>query len=74
MEHIKNRIDEKIKIKKEELERRQEYFSTYWENEKDSECFEKNAIADLLVMKQLKDEIRELEDLALYCEALCWSK
>lgn len=32
-----------------------------WHNEKHLGCFERNAINDLLIMQQLKSEIKELE-------------
>ena len=36
-----------------------------WNNEKNSGCFERNAINDLLIMQQLKSEIAELEHLEM---------
>ena len=54
-------LEERLKIKKEELKQRQENFEILFINEKDSSCYERNAINELLVMMQLKDEIKELE-------------
>lgn len=61
----KNRVYEAINVrlnnKKVELLAWQERFGVMWENEKASECFERNAINELLVMQQLKTQIEDLE-------------
>lgn len=57
---------ERLDAKKKELFEKQEYFDVMWYREKQSICFERNAINDLLVMQQLKYEIQELEYLKNY--------
>lgn len=59
-------IVERLNIKKLELFDREQQFDVMWHNEKNSGCFERNAINHLLVTQQLKSEIAELE----HCEAL----
>lgn len=52
---------ERLQHKKSELKERQDQFEVLFHNEKDSSCYERNAINDLISMMQLKDEIREIE-------------
>lgn len=54
-------ITERMNVKKTELSERQDQFDVMWHNEKNSSCFERNAVNDLLIMQQLKSEIAELE-------------
>lgn len=54
-------IIERMNVKKTELSERQDQFDVMWHNEKNSGCFERNVINDLLIMQQLKTEIAELE-------------
>ena len=61
MKKIYDLITERIKVKKAELSERQDQFDVMWHNKKNSGCFERNAINDLLIMQQLKSEIAELE-------------
>lgn len=56
-------ITERLNVKKSELSERQDQFDVMWHNGKNSGCFERNAINDLLIMQQLKSEIAELEHL-----------
>ena len=63
-EMYKNRL-ERLNNKKSELSDRQDQFEVMWHNEKYSGCFERNAINDLLIMYQLKSEIKELEHLEM---------
>lgn len=59
-----NVVKERLEEKKTELKIKQEYFSVMCHNEMNSNTFERNAINDLLIMQQLKSEIKELEHLA----------
>lgn len=52
---------EKLEAKKAELKSRREHFQIMVNNEIDTDCFEQNAINDLLYMKELRTEITELE-------------
>lgn len=61
-------LEEKIEAKKMELKRSQESFLAMCKNDMNYDCFEKNAINDLIYMQQLKTEIRELE----YCEFITY--
>lgn len=61
MEKIYDLISERLNAKKTELLNKQDHFGYMWNNKKDSGCFERNAINDLLIMQQLKTEIAELE-------------
>lgn len=61
MKKMYDLITERINVKKTELSERQEQFDVMWANERNSGCFERNAINDLLIMQQLKSEIAELE-------------
>ncbi len=54
-------ISDRLENKKSELKERQEQFTVMCEREMQSGTFERNAIADLVVMQQLKSEIGELE-------------
>jgi hypothetical protein len=56
-EMIANRLESKRK----ELAYKQEVFLATCNNEINTSCFERNAINELLVMQQLKSEIKELE-------------
>lgn len=61
MKRMYENIVERLNNKKTELSERQDQFDVMWHNEKNSGCFERNAINDLLIMQQLKSEIKELE-------------
>lgn len=61
MKKIYENIVERLNNKKTELSERQDQFDVMWNNERYSGCFERNAINDLLIMQQLKSEIKELE-------------
>ncbi len=61
MKKIYENIIERLNSKKAELAERREQFDVFWHNEKHSQCFERNAINNLLIMQQLKSEISELE-------------
>lgn len=61
MKKMYENIVERLNNKKVELSERQDQFDVMWHNEKNSGCFERNAINDLLIMQQLKSEIKELE-------------
>lgn len=63
-QEIKNRLELKTK----ELETRQTNFMIMCNNEINTSCFERNAINDLMVMMQLKVEIKELEHLKIISE------
>lgn len=65
MKKMYENILERLNNKKSELSERQEQFDVMWHNEKHSGCFERNAINDLMIMQQLKAEIKELEHLEL---------
>lgn len=58
-------VIEKLSVKRNELKKRQEQFEIMFHNEKDSSCFERNAINNLIIMQQLKSEISELEYLEM---------
>lgn len=61
MKRMYENIVERLNNKKTELSERQDQLDVMWHNEKNSGCFERNAINDLLIMQQLKSEIKELE-------------
>ena len=65
MKKMYDLITERLNVKKAELSERQEQFRVMWYNEKNSGCFERNGINDLLIMQQLKAEIAELEHLEM---------
>lgn len=52
---------ERLENKKNELKRQQEHFNIMCTNEINSQCFERNAINDLIIMQQIKAEIQQLE-------------
>ncbi len=66
MKEIYKNVVERLNNKKAELSERQEHFDVMWYNERQTGCFERNAINDLLIMQQLKSEISELE----HCEMI----
>ena len=53
-------ITSRLKVLKEDLSKKQEYFKINIQN-MDSPTYEDNTINDLLVMKKLKTEIEQLE-------------
>lgn len=61
MKNMYKNIVERLNNKKVELSERQDQFDVMWHNERHSGCFERNAINDLLIMQQLKSEIKGLE-------------
>lgn len=64
MKKIHDIITKRLDDKKKELKDAQERFSVMCHNEMQSQCFEINAIHDLIIMQQLKSEIVELK----HCE------
>lgn len=69
MKRMYENVVERLNRKKSELAEKQEQFDVFWNNEKHSQCFERNAINDLLIMQQLKSEISELEHWELLIRA-----
>lgn len=61
MKKMYDLIIERLNVKRAELSERRDQFDVMWHNKKNSRCFERNAINDLLIMQQLKSEISELE-------------
>lgn len=61
MKNVNETLKERLEYKRNELQRRQRNFVDLCNNEILTDCFERNAIADLSVMQQLKSEISELE-------------
>lgn len=51
----------RLEAKKEELKQRKESYLILAEREINTSQYERNAISDLLIMMQLKAEIKELE-------------
>ena len=66
---MKDIINERLDAKKNELKQKQDFFMVFCHNEMDSNTFERNAINDLLVMQQLKSEIKELEHFKMLYKA-----
>lgn len=54
-------IKQRLESKRVELKQKQDYFDVLCHSEMNTTNFERNAINDLLVMYQLKSEIKELE-------------
>ena len=54
-------IKQRLESKRVELKQKQDYFDVLCHSEMNTANFERNAINDLLVMYQLKSEIKELE-------------
>lgn len=52
---------ERLEIKEKELAKRIESFRIFVETEINNDCFEQNAINELLVMRKLKTEINQLK-------------
>ena len=67
---MKDIINERLNAKKNELKQKQEYFEVLCHREMNSANFERNAINDLLVMYQLKTEIKELKHLEMLYKAI----
>lgn len=61
MDTIYTNMIHQLENTKKELVEKQEHFEIMWRNEKHFNCFERNAINDLLIMQQLKSKISELE-------------
>ena len=61
-------IKRMLQNKKEELDRKQDYFKVMCDREMHTSNFERNAINDLMVMMTLKTEIQELETILGHLE------
>ena len=61
MEKTYNLILERLKIKRDDLKRCQDYFQDMVKNEINTARYEQNSITSLLTMRQVKTEIKELE-------------
>ncbi len=55
------RLQSKLQAKQNNFSKRQETFLIMAENEINTSCFERNAIAELTVMLEEKTQIKELE-------------
>lgn len=60
---MKEVLERKLQEKKKQLAHRKEIFKIMVENEVDTGNFERNAISELMLMFELKTEIKELEDI-----------
>lgn len=60
-EILENRLEEKKRYYDESLQ----LFLETVESEGDTGCFERNSVTDLMVLNQLKCEIRQLRDIIL---------
>ena len=54
-------LKKRVESKKRELEKNRDNFRVLLESELYSGCFERNAINDLMIIMNLRTEIRELE-------------
>ena len=61
MDKYYNMIISKLETKRNELDRNQKSFLIMCNSEMQTQCFERNAINDLITMQKLKTEIAELE-------------
>lgn len=68
MNVIFDTINQRIEIKKRELDEQQKQFILMCEKEIHSATFERNAASDLVTMQKLKAEIAELEHLKMIME------
>lgn len=59
---MKEFLEQKLQEKEKQLSQRKEIFKIFVENEIDTGNFERNAIAELTVMLELKTEIKELKN------------
>ena len=59
---MKEFLEQKLQEKEKQLSRRKEVFKIMVENEIDTGNFERNAISDLMLMFELKTEIKELKN------------
>jgi hypothetical protein len=60
---MKEFLEQKLREKEKQLNHRKEVFKIVVENEIDTGNFERNAIADLTLMIELKTEIKELKNI-----------
>jgi hypothetical protein len=60
---MKEFLEQKLREKEKQLNHRKEVFKVVVENEIDTGNFERNAIADLTLMIELKTEIKELKNI-----------
>jgi hypothetical protein len=60
---MKEFLEQKLQEKEKQLNQRKEVFKIVVENEIDTGNFERNAIADLTIMLELKTEIKELKNI-----------
>lgn len=61
-------VKAKLQKKKEELATKQDYFKVFCDSEMHTGNFERNAINDLMVMLELRTEIKGLETIAQHFE------
>lgn len=64
MKNVNEVLKERLEQKRKELKRRQCNLINFIENDITTDCFENNCINELIIMQQLKSEIKELE----HCE------
>lgn len=60
---MKDFLEKRLQEKEKQLNHRKEVFKIVVENEIDTGNFERNAIADLIIMLELKKEIKELKNI-----------
>lgn len=65
---VKEEIARRLGLRNDELKTRKENFMIMCQNEINTSNFERNAINDLMIMMQLKSEIKELEHLKMISE------
>lgn len=65
---VNQEIKKRLELRTEELKTRQTNFMIMCQNEINTSNFERNAINDLMIMMQLKSEIKELEHLNMIAE------
>lgn len=65
---VKEEIARRLGLRNDELKTRKENFMIMCKNEINTSNFERNAINDLMIMMQLKSEIKELEHLNMISE------
>ena len=58
---MKTALEQQLSLAKEEYEKRKQFFLLVVNNEIETAAFEKNAISDLMVMLEIKTQIKTLE-------------
>lgn len=65
MNDLKEILENRLEEKQKEYNIKHDLFATMCETEKETSCFEENAISLLIALKQTKSEINQIKDIIM---------